>query len=100
MQRTRYNKTLIKEIKIYILSDLTEEEKKETISELKRYRDEFRNEVDYNWYNYGNIMPYYYQIRTFYNNIGVKPSENDCIMCENFKKHLGKAIDEILEENQ
>lgn len=92
----RMNKKLIKEIKDYILED---ENKEEVISELQRYKNSFYNVTDYNWYKYGNILPYYCQIRNFYQSIGVKASESDTILQEHFEKHIRYAIDEILTEN-
>lgn len=96
-RHSHYNKTLVNAIKDYILVD---ENKEEVISELKRYKKEFNSETDYNWYSYGNILPYYYQIREFYKKNEVEVSDDDCIMCEHFKRHVGKAIDEILAENK
>lgn len=90
------DKTLIKAIVDYILED---ENKEETINELKRYKKEFRNIPDYNYYRYGNILPYYYQIRKFYADNGVESSLDDEQLCNHFCYHLGKAIDKILSEN-
>ena len=95
MRRT--NETLVNAIKDYILQD---EDRKEIVSELKRYKKEFRNIPDYNWYRYGNILPYYSQIRNFYEENKVKASSDDIKMCEDFCFHVGKAIDAILEEEE
>ena len=92
----RARKELVDAIANYILED---EDKEEVINELKRYKNEFRNIPDYNWYRYGNILPYYWQIREFYKNHGFLANENDCLMCEDFCYHVGKAIDKILKEN-
>lgn len=88
---------LINAIKRYILEDV---DRKETISELRRYRESFPFVPDYNWYRYGNILPYYSDIRSFYKDSGVKSSNSDTTMCAHFCRHVGKAIDEILEENR
>lgn len=92
----RMNKKLIKGIKDYILKD---ENKEEITGELKRYKNSFPSVMDYNWYKYGNILPYYFQLRNFYQSIGVKASESDTILQEHFEKHIRYAIDEILTEN-
>ena len=42
---------LVLAIKDYILND---ENKEETVSQLKRYKEEFPSEPDYNYYRYGN----------------------------------------------
>lgn len=97
MERTVYNDTLVEAIKKYILED---EDKEEIINELRRYKKEFREFIGYNWYAYGNILPYYEQIREFYKENGLTPSEDDSILQKHFEKHIQRAIDEILEENK
>ena len=93
----RARKELVDAIAEYILED---ENKEEVIAELKRYKREFRSEPDYNWYRYGNILPYYSQIRDFYKDNGFMGNPNDILLCEDFCYHVGKAIDKILEENK
>lgn len=91
------NNKLVKAIEDYILEDVDREE---TINDLRRYKKEFPMVKDYNWYMYGNILPYYSQIRDFYLKNDYVPSEDNEIMLEHFKFHLRKAIDLILEENK
>lgn len=91
--RARYNKTLVDAIKAYILDGENLEDIKH---ELKRYKTEFKAEPDYNWYRYGNILPYYSQIRDFYSSLNIPCSDDNEIMCNNFCKHVGRAIDLIL----
>lgn len=92
---------LVKAIKDYILDSADEQERQSTIHELKRYKENFRREPDYNWYNYGNILPYYYQIRDFYKKNGIKQcSKNDDRLLADFKYNLRIAIDEIIRENR
>lgn len=93
----RARKKLVDAIAKYILED---ENKEDVIAELKRYKREFRTEPDYNYYRYGNILPYYSQIRDFYREHGFKGNENDILLCEDFCYHVGKAIDKILAENK
>ena len=90
------NNELVKAIKVYILEDVDREE---TLDELRRYRNEFPYETDYNWYKYGNILPYYSQIRDFYERNGIVPPEDCAGLQEHFERHVGTAIDELLEEN-
>lgn len=92
----KINKKLIKAIKDYILED---ENKEEIIGELKRYKDSFPSVLDYNWYKYGNILPYYSQIRDFYKSIEVEAPENDNMLQKHFEGHIRYAIDEILAED-
>lgn len=81
----------------YILED---ENKEEVIAELKRYKKEFRSIPDYNYYRYGNILPYYSQIRDFYKDNGFAYNYDNELLCEDFCYHVGRAIDKILEENK
>ena len=93
----RARKELVDAIAKYILED---ENKEEVIAELKRYKREFWSIPDYNWYRYGNILPYYSQIRDFYKEHGFTGNPNDVLLCEDFCYHVGRAIDKILEENK
>ena len=97
MERTVYNDKLVKAIKEYILAD---EDKDEIVNELKRYKREFREFIGYNWYAYGNILPYYSQIRGFYKEHGIEAYEDNYLLQKHFEKHIQRAIDEILEENK
>lgn len=90
------NNELVKAIKAFILEDV---DKEEVIAELKRYKREFESELDYNWYKYGNILPYYSQIRDLYREIGIVPPEDCGELQEHFERHVRTAIDELLEEN-
>lgn len=91
----RIDEKLLTAVKDYILE---EENKDEVINELRRYKKEFSREKDYNWYKYGNILPYYSQIRYFYKEHGIPVPEDDSILQEHFEYHVGKAIDSILSE--
>lgn len=93
----KINNTLVKAIKDYILED---ENKEEVINELRRYKREFPSVLDYNWYKYGNILPYYSQIEEFYRKNGLQPSVNTKMMQKHFEGHIRIAIDEILLENE
>lgn len=81
----------------YILED---ENKEEMVAELKRYKREFWNIPDYNYYRYGNILPYYSQIRDFYIKHDFPCNDDNELLCEDFCYHVGRAIDKILEENK
>lgn len=95
MMRMRIDEKLLTAVKDYILED---ENKDEVINELKRYKKEFSREKDYNWYKHGNILPYYSQIRDFYERNGIPVPESDSVLQEHFEYHVGKAIDSILSE--
>lgn len=84
---------LVKAIAEYILAD---ENKEEIVAELKRYKKEFSMVTDYNWYRYGNILPYYSQIENFYKKNNLIPPEDNEELEKHFIFHVGKAIDSIL----
>jgi len=94
MNGRRANQKLVKAIASYIMDG---EDVKETVSELRRYKREFFSIPDYNWYRYGNILPYCSQIREFYEKNGFSANENNDVLCEHFCYHVGKAIDLLLE---
>ena len=45
------------------------------INEVKRYYNTFKNEVDYNIAQYGNMLIYYDQIYNFYRKCGYKSTD-------------------------
>lgn len=89
------DKNLVKAIKAYILED---EDKNEVIAELKRYKESFPSVVDYNYYEYGNILPYYSQIADFYRKNNLEPSDSNEVLLTHFVQHIRYAIDELLKE--
>lgn len=97
VERIKERNQKVKAIVDYILED---KNKEEVIEELKRYKKEFYNIPDYNYYRYGNILPYYSQIRDFYNKYGFACNEDNELLCEDFCIYVGKAIDKILKENE
>lgn len=88
-----YSRAFIKAVADYILED---EDRTEVEKELKRYKAEFYGQPDYNWYMYGNILPYYVDIRKFMEEHGMTPCEDNYRMLIAFKIYVGKAIDYIL----
>lgn len=89
----RVTKELVNGIKDYILDC---DNIKECLSELRRYRKDFFGVPDYNYYRYGNILPYYSDMRDFILSLGLECTEDNEEMCKVFCKACGKAIDEIL----
>ena len=45
------------------------------LEEIERYYNEFRNEVDFNIVQYGNMLIYYNDIYNFYRSCGYKSTE-------------------------
>lgn len=73
--------------------------KEESLLEIKRYRNEFPGEPDYNIVEYGNLLAYYYDIRLFYNrnNYDITDMDNDDVW-KIYKKHVGQAVKQLLNE--
>jgi hypothetical protein len=90
----RANKKLVQAIAKYIMDG---EDVVETVHELRRYKREFFSIPDYNYYRYGNILPYYSQIRDFYKQNKIACNDDNELLCEHFCYHVGKAIDVLLE---
>ena len=71
--------------------------KEEMIQELTRYKKEFPYQRDYNYYQYGNMLIYNYDIEEFYKEHNYK-IENYTLdnLIEHYKYMTRKAIDNIL----
>ena len=73
-------------------------DEKLVFSELKRYKNNFPREIDYNFAQYGNLLVYYSSIRDFYRDAGYKSLErfsNEKIW-EIYKRQVGHIIGAIL----
>lgn len=58
---------------------------------IKRYKREFKNEIDFNIAQYGNLLCYYFDIRNFYKTAGYKTLDkfsNDKIW-DIYKRQVG-----------
>ena len=71
------------------------------IEEIKHYYNEFKNEVDFNIAQYGNLLIYYYDIKEFYKKAGYKSFEkmSDSKVWEIYKRQVGFVAWKILLEN-
>ena len=94
------NKTdnLIEELKLELIENMGSN-KDEALNELARYKKEFFFFEDYNIYTYGNIRPYYSQIREFFAACKMKVSKNDEVMLARYKYYIREAVNELLKEN-
>lgn len=67
-----------------VLNDIEEQllsihnNKEDSIKEIFHYAKEFPREVDYNLYQYGNVLIYYYDIRQMYLKAGYKAEKWSC----------------------
>ena len=69
----------------------------DVIDDLKRYRNEFRGERDYNYYQYGNLAISYYEIREIFRRAGYKVERYSDTAIENtYKGFVREAINNII----
>jgi len=75
--------------------------KEESLSEIKRYADNFPKEPDFNIVQYGNLLVYYDQIRNFYIECGCDfvKNKSDDEMWEMYKKHVGIVANQLLNKS-
>ena len=61
------------------------------INEVKRYYNTFKNEVDYNIAQYGNLLIYYDDVYNFYRSCGYKTTDKMTTdkIWELYKKQVG-----------
>lgn len=72
---------------------------KESIQEIKRYKDNFPKELDFNLYQYGNLLIYNDQIKNLYSEY--KSLENVSInkLIETYKRQVRYVANYILANN-
>lgn len=70
------------------------------LSEIANYMKEFPNEPDYNIFQYGNMLIYYWEIRQMYIKAGYKSFEENRIsdnkMLEIYKRQVGYVARQIM----
>lgn len=88
-------KELLQDLKRELLSSFGNSET-EAINKMKHYKKEFPCYPGYNIYAYGNIMPYYSQIREFFESHNVKVSDDNMLMQKFFERCIKEAVDDIL----
>ena len=87
---------LEKEIQGRLLSGMGSD-RAEALRELARYKREFPREPGYNLYSYGNICPYYCQIRKLYEETGTAAPGMDSALQRHFERAIERAVDCLLE---
>lgn len=72
---------------------------KESIKEIERYKDNFPKELDFNLYQYGNLLIYNDQIKNLYSEY--KSLENVSIykLIETYKRQVRYVANYILSNN-
>lgn len=72
----------------------------EALREIARYKREFSRESGYNVYSYGNICPYYSQIRKLYEETGTAAPGMDSALQRHFERAIERAVDALLEGSE
>lgn len=74
-----------------VLNGIYEDLQELGIEEVKRYKEEFKHETDFNIAQYGNLLIYYADIREFYKNAGYKSFDkmSDGKIWEIYKRQVG-----------
>ena len=73
----------------YVLNFIYNELSELGIEEVKRYKKEFKNEIDYNIAQYGNLLIYYDDIKELYKKAGYKTYFKDDKIWEIYKRQVG-----------
>lgn len=69
------------------------------VEEVKRYYNEFGNEVDYNIAQYGNLLVYHYQVRELYKEYKSLAKISDTELWNIYKRQVGYVARLMLKEN-
>lgn len=75
------------------------ETEKESIQEIKRYKENFPNELDYNLYQYGNLLVYNDQIRNLYSDYKSLQKVSIDKLIEIYKRQIRYVANYILDNN-
>ena len=70
------------------------------INEVKRYYNTFKNEVDFNIVQYGNLLVYYNDIYNFYRSCGYKSTDKISTnkIWDLYKKQVGYVAKKLILE--
>lgn len=71
----------------------------ESIQEIKRYKGDFPNELDYNLYQYGNLLVYNDQIKALYSDYKSLQNVSISKLIEIYKRQIRYVANYILDNN-
>lgn len=75
------------------------DEDDELLEDLRRYKENFPNEIDYNYAQYGNLNIYYYEVRDLFEKFGYNTKRiSDTKIWEMYRFAVREVIDYILEK--
>lgn len=74
------------------------DEDDELFEDLRGYKKNFSNEIDYNYVQYGNLHFYYYEVRDLFDKFGYNTKHiSDTKIWEMYRFAVREVIDYILE---
>ena len=78
------------------------ETKKESIAEIKHYKDNFSKELDYNLAQYGNLIVYHDDVLAMYKKYGYKSLDRLSVdaIWNIYKRQVGYVVRYILNNNK
>ena len=68
------------------------------LDEVKHYKDNFKNELDFNIVQYGNLLIYYVDVKEMYRNCGYKSLDkmSDAKVWEIYKRQVGFVASQLV----
>lgn len=80
-----------------VLTEIAESLKEFGLDEVKRYMQEFKTESDYNIAQYGNLLVYYNDVRSLYQNNGYQSIKkySDSKLWDIYKRQVGYIAREL-----
>lgn len=81
-----------------VLNAIYEELQDFGINEIKNYKKEFPNEIDFNIAQWGNLTIYYSDLQELYKKAGYKTNFSNAKIWNIYKRQVGYIAKKILEE--
>ena len=92
-------KKISKNVKLNaVLNEIAKDLEEMGMNEVRRYRENFPRETDYNIVQYGNLLIYYYDVREMYKRAGYKSMDkmSDCQIWEVYKRQVGYIAEKMV----
>lgn len=92
-------KKISKNVKLNaVLNEIANDLEEMGMNEVRRYRENFPRETDYNIVQYGNLLIYYYDVREMYKRAGYKTMDkwSDSRVWETYKRQVGYMAEKMV----
>ena len=93
-------KKISKNVKLNaVLNEIAKDLEEMGMNEVRRYRENFPRETDYNIVQYGNLLIYYYDVREMYKRAGYKTMDkmSDWQIWEVYKRQVGYIAEKMVQ---